>query len=436
MSRFEYKVVIEDLPRKGNGVGTMLPEGIVVHHTAGSKSIQYNNYDVMGTLKAYANMHMDLTGGIPYHIYIPFNDDNYIYVCQNLNTFTWHCSNEPINKKTIAVAVEGYFHPTPGFEGHRPSETQLKKLKQVLDDFPTFFVEKWQNYHVKNINPRDKFFGIQGIDKIVPRLCYHNEAAKPGTGTACCGKFLIPYVVEYREKSGNVVWSRKPEEDPKMIEELTSQKEKLELQMQVKEQMIIDQEAELTSLKKRIEDIEKENKEGFFKQQEEYETKLKTANRLKEQAEDKLKQVTDEDLIEDADYVSKRELLEKEVEKLKKELAKKEEEPIITVPEIPQTVETVVSGKFGRANFEKVRDWILHHGQIFAIGGTAGLGLWEIIKEALPLLLQVSIPNEWNYQTLGFTILSVMAVLYRVVGQRKTTVQEVKVTETTKEVTP
>lgn len=217
MSRFEYRVVINDIPNKfGRGIFPHLPHAVTIHHAG--VAVTDDNYNVITRIAAYSNGH---DGYMPYHIIIPHDNSNDILVTQFLNQYTWHNSNGLGNLDAIAVCVDG------NFETQKPTKIQLRKLKQLLDDIQNnwFSNNGWFSFD-KNIFPQNanvKFTYTKG--KTVPALHWHNEITE--NSTDCCGKYLIPYIKEYREKSGNVGWGVEeipvpiPEPTPEPIPEPT-----------------------------------------------------------------------------------------------------------------------------------------------------------------------------------------------------------------------
>lgn len=201
MSRFEYSVIITSITNKGGrGVFPSLPKNITIHHSAVAKG---NNYNAIARANSYSNYK---GGYMPYHIFIPADDSNLIYITQYLNQYTWHNSNGYGNLASIACVVDG------NFEIEQPSEIQLAKLKQLCDDIAdNYFSNNGWFAFDKYINPKDNKTYNTYAGKTVLPLHWHNEIAEAGHGTSCCGKNLMPYVSEYRNKQGDVKWGVKEE---------------------------------------------------------------------------------------------------------------------------------------------------------------------------------------------------------------------------------
>jgi hypothetical protein len=202
MARFEYKVVADKIGNVGTrGKFIAPPHSVTIHHPASNKT-----KDPMATFKAISKYK---GGYFPYHIYITDYDD-YIYITQYLSGYTWHNSNEQANKDSIAISVDG------NHQIDKPSEKQLLKLKQVLDDLSSnwFSQNGWTKFDV-NLDPKKKERITYSFGKTPYVLHWHNEVAK--SPTSCCGKNLQPYVQEYRDKRGAVNWGSAPEPAPQPV---------------------------------------------------------------------------------------------------------------------------------------------------------------------------------------------------------------------------
>ena len=144
---------------------------ITVHHDA----IPQKNQSADSVLDQIFGIHHDQKGwpGASYHYYI--HTDGQVYQLNNHEDVTWHDSN---NWDSIGIVLHGYFHPD---YNDKPTSAQLKSLSELLKllctqhpEFPASFSD------------------IRG----------HRER----WSTACPGNVFHPYVVEYREKQGNVSW--------------------------------------------------------------------------------------------------------------------------------------------------------------------------------------------------------------------------------------
>lgn len=144
---------------------------LTIHHSAMKQDGRQTNDSVLETIK---KVH---TGqgwpGLSYHFVIM--PDGTIYQTNDFTDITWH---DTINDDSIGILVHGYFHPDVN---EIPTQAQLVSLKELLDDLcinhPEF--------------PADQ-------DNVVG----HRERS----ATACPGDNLFKYVVEYREKKGQVNW--------------------------------------------------------------------------------------------------------------------------------------------------------------------------------------------------------------------------------------
>lgn len=206
---YNYKIVADKINNTG-GYGLFKAKAVTIHH---SGVVTDGAYNVLERLRSYSRAHQ---GKFPYHFYIPrdfeggeYNND--ILITQWLNQWTVHNTNWDGNRNCLAVCLEG------NFEVQQPTKTQLLKLKQLLDDLASkrFQIELGFIRDFEAVNPKDNTTMITFSGVTVPMLHYHNEVAQVVNGvkqaTACCGKNLIPYVVEYRDKAGDVDWDGKRE---------------------------------------------------------------------------------------------------------------------------------------------------------------------------------------------------------------------------------
>lgn len=221
MKKFDYKVVIGEIGTRGGNA--MTPIAVTVHHTAVET---YGGYDIIGRLRQYVSYH---GGQMPYHMYIPAGDDDNIYVTQYLNNATIHNANSTGNARCLAICIEG------NFMIQQPTDKQLQKLRQLLDDIRTGWFPN-SGWVLPQINLGDTsvldFTVSSAWETIkVPRLHYHNEIAQkryphptlPGAwlsaATSCSGMNLIPYVLDYRNNAGNVTWGNLIDENEVMWEQ-------------------------------------------------------------------------------------------------------------------------------------------------------------------------------------------------------------------------
>ncbi len=201
--RYEYKIIVNEIPGNTGGYGPLKAKCLTIHHTA---VLTQQPYNILQRLAVFTKYH---DGKLPYHFYIPYDDgqDPYIYVTNWLNQFLIHCSNWEGNRSCLSCVLEG------NFEVQTPTKTQLAKLKQLLDDLSNDTLENDLGYidTFRAVNPKDNKTLYTFSNVQVYNLHYHNEIAEKGHKTACCGKNLIPYIIEYREKAGNVTWGSIPE---------------------------------------------------------------------------------------------------------------------------------------------------------------------------------------------------------------------------------
>ena len=195
--RYEYKVIAGEIGNAGGRGAMPDPHSLTVHHSA---VIRNGSEDPKTVAASYCKYH---GGYMPYHFLIPYNDDNNIYVTQYVSQYTWHNSNGIGNKDSLAICIDG------NFQEQQPKETQLKKFKQLLDDFNSdWFKQNGWSSALDGIRPKQKDVWTYSDNKKVFTLHWHNEVAQIGHGTACCGKNLMPYVSEYRDKAGSVSWGQ------------------------------------------------------------------------------------------------------------------------------------------------------------------------------------------------------------------------------------
>jgi len=220
MSRYEYSVIADKIDNKG-GFQPLKAKAVTIHHTA---VVTEGEYSVVERVKGYTRSH---GGSMPYHFYIPRNEDNNIYVTQWLNQAVVHNTNWDGNRNCLSVCVEG------NFDKQTPSKTQLAKLKQLLDDLSSDYLENQLGYieAFREVNPQNNITDYVFSGEKVKNLHYHNEVAQTvedvKQATKCCGVNLIPYVLDYRDKAGKVSWLI-TEKEQKMIDELTNKNKELE----------------------------------------------------------------------------------------------------------------------------------------------------------------------------------------------------------------
>jgi len=144
---------------------------IVIHHDAIPNNDRLSDGECLNNI--YKEHRSRGWPGASYHFWI--SKKGKIHQLNTFEDITWH---DGVNKDSIAICLNGWFHAD---YNEQPSKEQLEALKWLLDDLCTNHPEFPASYD-----------GIRG----------HRER-KP---TACPGSFLFPYVVEYRENKGNVDW--------------------------------------------------------------------------------------------------------------------------------------------------------------------------------------------------------------------------------------
>jgi hypothetical protein len=148
---------------------------IIVHHDA---AIRPHDYDSMARYRSEAAAHYNRLGpGLQYH----FKIDNVgeIFWIRPFEQALYHAGNYPVNRQSIAICVDGYFHPDVN---QNPTREQYEALKQLLDWLCTQ-------------NPQ--FPASQGD------VFGHREVSQ--SYTACPGDILLPFVQNYRTSGGNPI---------------------------------------------------------------------------------------------------------------------------------------------------------------------------------------------------------------------------------------
>ena len=200
MKRFEYDVVIDRLDTGGVVAQTTL-HSVTAHHSAVRSNVA--GYNAEQRIKSYtAWARQKGNKGMQYQFMIPYDESDLIYVTNYTSGHVWHNSNYEANQDSLSILIDG------NFEVEKPSAKQLQKLEQLLRDLQGnwFTTNGWFSFE-KGIVPADKNAirtYSEGIK--VPSLHYHNEVAQAGHGTACAGKYLIPFIIDYRAKGGKVTW--------------------------------------------------------------------------------------------------------------------------------------------------------------------------------------------------------------------------------------
>lgn len=139
---------------------------IIVHHDA---VVRPHDYDTMARLRNEAAVHYNNLGpGLQYH----YSIDNVgeIFWVRPHEATLWHAGNLAVNRTSLAIKLDGYFHP--GIN-QVPTKEQLEALQQLLD--------KLCFQHPEFPATQQNVFG-------------HREIV----GTACPGDNMINRVVSYR----------------------------------------------------------------------------------------------------------------------------------------------------------------------------------------------------------------------------------------------
>ena len=159
---------------------------IIVHHDA---VVRQHDYDSMARYRSEAAAHYQRLGpGLQYH----FKIDNVgeIFWIRPFTQATYHAGNYPVNRQSVAICLDGYFHPDVN---QIPTREQYEALKQLLDWLCTQ-------------NP--SFPAVQSD------VYAHREVSD--SYTACCGNTLIGFVQEYRNTNGNPVIPNVPFDWPEI----------------------------------------------------------------------------------------------------------------------------------------------------------------------------------------------------------------------------
>lgn len=139
---------------------------IIIHHDAVKRP---HDYDTMARLRNEAAVHYKNLGpGLQYHYSID-NTGEIFYVRPHTATL-WHAGNLAVNRTSIAIKLDGYFHPP---QNQKPTREQLEALQQLLVKLCT--------QHPEFPADQNDVFG-------------HREIS----ATACPGNELFPYVVQFR----------------------------------------------------------------------------------------------------------------------------------------------------------------------------------------------------------------------------------------------
>lgn len=145
---------------------------IIVHHEAQDRPHDYTNtprYEAEATYQN--NSSIPGSQGIQYHAHI--DNQGTITFLRPLTTYLWHCGNLDVNKKSIAVCVDG------NLTTQQPTREQFEALKELLDYWST---------------PASGAFPADQGD-----VYGHRQFS----ATNCPGDNMIGFVNDYRTTRGN-----------------------------------------------------------------------------------------------------------------------------------------------------------------------------------------------------------------------------------------
>ena len=146
---------------------------LTIHHDAIPNNGRFTDEEVLtNIMKEHVSRGW---AGASYHFWVSKGGN--IYQLNNYVDVTWH---DGVNYDSLGICFNGYFHPN---YNEKPTEKQLQAFRWLLNHLCTEHPEF----------PAD-FDDIRG----------HRERK----ATACPGSLFFPYVVEYREKEGNVSWGK------------------------------------------------------------------------------------------------------------------------------------------------------------------------------------------------------------------------------------
>lgn len=157
-------------PQEGRSVGSI--RKIAVHHDA---AIRDHDYDSVARYRNEAAAHYQRLGpGLQYH----FKIDNVgeIFWIRPFEQATYHAGDYNVNRTSVAICLDGYFHPP---YNQVPTREQYEALKQLLDWLCTQHPE---------------FPAVQS--DVFPHRAF--------SSTACPGETFYGWVDEYRNSNGNI----------------------------------------------------------------------------------------------------------------------------------------------------------------------------------------------------------------------------------------
>jgi len=191
---------------------------IVVHHSAAKQDGRQTNESVLRLIQGWHSAKG--WPGLSYHFVIM--PDGTIFQTNNFSDITWH---DGTNNNSLGILVHGYFHPDVN---EHPTQKQLASLKELLDwlctENPNFPADQ------------DDVYGHRDI-----------------MATACPGNNLYPYVVDYREKLGQVSWDTESESEcEKKLTDMTINKEEWKAKAREREKELEKKDEEIKELNEQI----------------------------------------------------------------------------------------------------------------------------------------------------------------------------------------
>ncbi len=156
-------------PQEQRPVGSI--SKIVVHHDA---ALRPHDYDSLARYRSEAAAHYQRLGpGLQYHFKI--DNTGEIFWIRGFDQALYHAGDYNINRTSVAICLDGYFHPDVN---QVPTREQYEALSQLLTWLCTEHPE---------------FPAVQS--DVFPHRAF--------SSTACCGDILVPFVDEYRNSRGN-----------------------------------------------------------------------------------------------------------------------------------------------------------------------------------------------------------------------------------------
>ena len=141
---------------------------LVIHHNASIRPD--GDYSAKVMYEAEAREHNEWghgTIGRQYHDGI--SASGYVFACRPAGQILWHAGHAPTNNRSIAICLDGFFHPP---HNQWPTREQYEALYQRI--------QFWRRRYPK-------------ITRV--RIIGHRERS----GTACNGDNFFPFVTQYRE---------------------------------------------------------------------------------------------------------------------------------------------------------------------------------------------------------------------------------------------